>query len=62
MKLVLKLLCQKNKSKGGNWLKIDKLAILKFIGSISLVFAGIIATPTCYLFLSQAKCPKSLQK
>mgnify|MGYP003816280429 CR=1 FL=1 len=40
----------------------NMLTLLKWIGSASLFFAVVSATPTCFMFASQSKCPKSLQK
>jgi len=63
MRLALKLhYPKKNNIKGGMCMKKNMLAALKWIGSVSLIFAGVIATPACFLFASQPKCPKSLQK
>ncbi|WP_084757988.1 cyclic lactone autoinducer peptide [Defluviitalea phaphyphila] len=43
-------------------MKKNMPSILKWIGSASLVFAGMMSNAACFIFLSQPKCPKSLQK
>ncbi|NLK21218.1 MAG: cyclic lactone autoinducer peptide [Epulopiscium sp.] len=43
-------------------MKKNMLTALKWIGSASLVFAGLFSTSACFIICSQPKCPKSLQK
>ncbi|WP_341878160.1 cyclic lactone autoinducer peptide [Defluviitalea saccharophila] len=43
-------------------MKKNMQTLLKWIGSASLIFAVVSATPACFLLCSQPKCPKSLQK